>query len=55
MSNFPTDPTTLRNEDRDVEIGAPSPIDDYVDWLRACADKIEELEALLDGNPLPEP
>ena len=50
---FPTDPTTLRAEARDIEIGAPGPITDYAGWLRACADKIEELEALLDGNPLP--
>lgn len=40
---YPTDPTTLRSEARDIEIGAPDG-DGYAGWLRACADKIEELE-----------
>ena len=53
MSGFPTNPHDLRAEARDIEIGAPGPIADYAGWLRACAYKIEELEALLDGNPLP--
>jgi len=40
---YATDPTTLRSEARDIEIGAPDG-DGYAGWLRACADKIEELE-----------
>ncbi|UTS82837.1 hypothetical protein [Phaeobacter piscinae] len=42
-STYATDPTTLRSEARDIEIGAPDG-DGYAGWLRACADKIEELE-----------
>ena len=55
MEQFPTDPTTIRAEARDIEIGAPGPIDDYAGWLRACADRIEDLEALLSENSLPKP
>jgi hypothetical protein len=46
MTTYPTDPTTLRAEARDIEIGAPDG-DGYAGWLRACADRIEELETLL--------
>lgn len=47
MEQFPTDPTTLRFEARDIEIGAPSPVYDYAGWIRACADRIEKLEEAL--------
>lgn len=40
---YATDPTTLRAEARDIEIGAPDG-DGYAGWLRACADRIEAIE-----------
>lgn len=49
---YATDPTTLRSEARDIEIGAPDG-DGYAGWLRACADRIEFLEALIADADLP--
>lgn len=49
---YGTDPTTLRSEARDIEIGAPDG-DGYAGWLRACADRIELLEARLADAGIP--
>lgn len=43
---YATDPTTLRSEARDIEIGAPDG-NGYAPWLRACANRIEDLEAIV--------
>jgi len=46
MTSYPTDPTTLRAEARDIEIGAPDG-NGYAGHLRSCADRIEALELAL--------
>ena len=45
-TEYPTDPTTLRHEARQIQIGLPDG-NGYAGPLRACADRIEELELAL--------
>lgn len=46
--DWSTNPTDLRAEARDIEIGMPDGRG-YADCLRACADRIEDLEALVEN------